>query len=158
MAACPHCQHQPLRARIRAWWGRNASLLGGLVVLGVLLLGGTLYLRFGTFYCVIPKGHTTRSKLKSVENALRQYSIDNGYPTQGQGLAVLVDPPGGEKPYLEAFPRDAWNRPIVYVAPDTLKERECRSGKDLPPFIVFSKGEDGKEGTEDDITSKRRRT
>lgn len=101
--------------------------------------------------CCTPKNKTTRLKLKSVENALWQYSIDHGYPSHFEGLGVLVEPPGGEKPYLRRMPRDAWSRPIAYIGPDVARLR----GEG--PFIVLSAGADGRFGTEDDIYSGRKK-
>ena len=85
---------------------------------------------------------TTRLKLKSIESALKQYSVDHELPSQGEGLRLLVSPPDGGKAYLKDAPKDAWHNNVLYFNP-------ARTGSD--PFELVSRGPDGKEGTDDDV-------
>ena len=88
---------------------------------------------------------TTKIKIKSVESALHQYKVNYGnYPTQGEGLRVLVNPPDGGKPFLKdkEIPKDEFGNEMIYLRP-------ARKGGG--EFEVVSKGPDGQEGTDDDI-------
>lgn len=123
------------------------NCLAGLVVLGCLGTIGVLAV-FSNGSCGGP-AVTTWRRIPAVENALRQYSIDNGYPGQFEGLAVLIDPPGGEKPYLDSGLTDGWGRPLAYIAPETLEILTL--GRSRNRFIVYSAGEDGIYGSDDDI-------
>ncbi|MGK0360186.1 MAG: type II secretion system protein G, partial [Bradymonadia bacterium] len=117
--------------RIRRW---VRKYLAEILMLSVLLgMVGCVALVAMSNGLSNARGYTTRLKLKSVENALRQYSIDNGYPTQAQGLAALVSPPGGEEPYLKDEPRDAWNRPLAYFSGELW--RFGAFGTTSPPFL-----------------------
>jgi general secretion pathway protein G len=92
------------------------------------------------------KIQTTKIKLKSLQQALHQYNVNVGdYPTQGEGLRALLNPPDGLKPMVESMPKDEWGNEILYFNP-------ARKGSG--PFEVVSKGPDGQEGTEDDIRAK----
>lgn len=130
-------------------WARK--YLPELILLSVLvgLVGSVVLVAQSQNYKGAMRG-TTRLKLKSVEQALRQYNIDNDYPTQAQGLAVLNSPPGGERPYFKDWPKDAWNNDIMYYNPPLRGDG---------PFEVKSAGPDGQFGTDDDIypDKKRRR-
>lgn len=133
-----------LRGKLREGRAKGMTLLEIMIVVAILGLLASVIVVAVMNQFENAKVKTTRLKLKSVENALRQYSIDNGYPSQAEGLKVLVNPPGGEKPYLETEPKDAWNNDILYFNP-------ARKGK--APFEVVSKGADGRDGTEDDIST-----
>jgi len=91
---------------------------------------------------------STRIQLKALKGALEQFRMDNGfYPTTEQGLRALVEkpdvPPVHKRwhRYLDAVPRDGWGNEFVYVAPG-----------EGHPYELFSKGPDGLEGTEDDLS------
>jgi len=79
--------------------------------------------------------------------ALDSFEVDNGrYPTESEGLSVLVVPPVDESlhwrgPYLKQLPTDQWGHAYIYHAP-------------VSPQIgyrLLSSGPDGIEGTPDDI-------
>ncbi|MFA6636152.1 MAG: type II secretion system major pseudopilin GspG [Candidatus Omnitrophota bacterium] len=88
----------------------------------------------------------------NIAMALKLYELDNGIsPTTEQGLNALMDRPSTSPapvswtgPYLERHPVDPWGNPYKYRYPGT----HNAGGYDL-----FSSGQDGQEGTEDDVTN-----
>ena len=93
----------------------------------------------------------TRADIKgNLSLALRLYEVDNcRYPSADQALQALLtkptSPPVPESwkgPYIESDPLDPWKQPYVYHYPGNHPPRD---------YDLFSKGPDGKEGTEDDI-------
>lgn len=89
---------------------------------------------------------TTKTSLKTLHGAVIQFKLDTGrYPTEEEGLNVLVEKPSDVKNWQEGgylnsstVPKDAWKHEFIYVAyPD--------NGK---PFLIMSYGADGKEGGE----------
>lgn len=91
------------------------------------------------------KINTTRIKLGSLKQAVQQYYAQVGnYPSQGEGFRALMNPPGGLKPMVEGEPKDEWGNTVMYFNPP-------KNGKGQ--FELISKGPDGQEGTEDDISS-----
>ena len=90
---------------------------------------------------------TTKANLKMLHHAVAQFKMDTGrYPTEEEGLSVLIEPPSDVKGYQTGgyldstdIPRDAWGNDFVYVA-------YPESGK---PYMVVSYGADGQEGGEE---------
>jgi general secretion pathway protein G len=87
--------------------------------------------------------------IKNLSSALELYKLDNGfYPTTEQGLKALLEKPTSApepkkwKQYIESMPRDPWNNDYVYIQPGNKKD-----------FDLYSKGPDGIESEEDDITN-----
>jgi general secretion pathway protein G len=89
---------------------------------------------------------TTRANLRMLHNAISQFKMDTGrYPSEEEGLNVLIEQPSDVKNYQEggyldstAVPKDAWGGDFIYVAyPD--------NGK---PFLIMSYGADKQEGGE----------
>lgn len=84
---------------------------------------------------------TARAQLDAFDKALQAFRIDMGrYPSDGEGLRVLVEPVGGDPrwrgPYLKgAVPPDPWGMPYVYrAAPRAGKDFELSSfGRDRAP-------------------------
>jgi general secretion pathway protein G len=78
-----------------------------------------------------------KADIALIEQALEFWRIDAGrYPTQEEGLAVLVLPTGtGAK--LKKLPNDPWGKPYLYVVPGNNQ-----------PYAVISLGADGKTGGE----------
>jgi general secretion pathway protein G len=81
-------------------------------------------------------------QVESLEGALDLYFLDLGrYPTTAQGLAALVQRPGGSSgwngPYLKNgnVPNDPWGHPYLY-----------RSPSEHGPYEIISLGADGQEG------------
>ncbi len=86
----------------------------------------------------------TRIQLKAVEDSLDVYKIRfNRYPSTAEGLSLLVNPAKG-KALMKAMPKDAWQNDFLYLYPGT---------KNPNGFDLYSKGEDGIDGTEDDISA-----
>ncbi len=87
--------------------------------------------------------------LSYLTTALEAYKLQNGsYPSTQQGLAALATAPTGEPkpqrwtPTLDKVVKDPWGRDYIYVRP----------GKKNPrTYDLISKGEDGIEGTADDL-------
>lgn len=120
-----------------------------LVLLIITLIIGSVALIFQNF-AGSAEVATTRAKIRTLETGLMTYRTNNDfYPTQQQGLEALV-----KRPTLEPLPKlwkqlakedailDPWRRKIEYRNPG----KHNSSGVD-----VFSLGEDGIEGTGDDI-------
>ncbi len=84
-----------------------------------------------------------KAQVQALARALQAYRLDTGhYPSNEQGLAVLMRRPDGEPkwngPYLESsVPLDPWNNPYTY------RFLPARSD-----FEVISWGRDGKPGGE----------
>ncbi len=91
------------------------------------------------------KVETTKANLKSLHSAVTNFKMDTGrYPTEEEGLVVLVEDPGDEgwEPggYLDTteIPKDGWKNDFYY-------ELEPASGM---PFVITSFGADGEESGE----------
>jgi general secretion pathway protein G len=91
----------------------------------------------------------TKLSLHGLKQALRMYSLDHSgkYPTTADGLQVLITLPQKKDnrwrgPYLEVQPLDAWGNALRYVIPGK---------RNRDSFDVYSQGEDGVDGTADDI-------
>lgn len=86
--------------------------------------------------------------MANLTSALEAFKTDNGrYPMTAENLNALVAGPAelGSKwhgPYIPEMPLDAWGRPFIYRFPDKSSPTE---------FELMSTGEDGMEGTNDDI-------
>jgi general secretion pathway protein G len=89
---------------------------------------------------------TTKANLKMLSGAIAQFKMDTGrYPTQEEGLNVLIEKPTDVQNYQEggyldstSLPKDAWGYDFIYVA-------YPESGK---PYVIISDGADGQEGGE----------
>ena len=84
-----------------------------------------------------------KAQISLFETALDTYRLDNyNYPSS---LEALVRDPGMEGtwdgPYLKKIPKDPWGNDYIY------KSEENNS------FVIVSSGQDGMEGTEDDISN-----
>ncbi|MBC8233235.1 type II secretion system major pseudopilin GspG [bacterium] len=90
------------------------------------------------------------TSIESFKTALNLYSIDVGnYPSTEEGLEALWQAPddadGWDGPYVgDPQFTDPWNNPYIYQSPSE------RPGYE---YEIISMGSDGKENTEDDITS-----
>lgn len=99
--------------------------------------------------------NAAKSQIGMLRASLEGYELDmKGFPSTEQGLVALVESPesdGGKStwdgPYINKtnIPKDPWGREYQYEFPPT-------HGKDNYPDI-WSFGEDGEDGTEDDVVS-----
>ncbi|RBP35339.1 type II secretion system protein G (GspG) [Roseimicrobium gellanilyticum] len=120
-----------------------------LVLLIIALIMGGVAVTFQSF-ANSAEVTTTKTKIQNMEASLMAYRTNNGwYPTQQQGLDALAT-----QPTVEPLPRmwkplvksdslyDAWRRKLAYRNPG----KHNSSGVD-----VYSLGEDGVDGTKDDL-------
>lgn len=105
------------------------------------------------------RASVAQTDLRSIASALELYRLDNRtYPTTGQGLAALVEPPvsppiprnWAQNGYLTTLPQDPWGNPYVYQSPGTA------GGFDL--ISLGADGTAGGEGTSSDIVLGGRQT
>lgn len=88
------------------------------------------------------KINTAGIQIKNYADALELYKIKIGrYPNTTEGLESLAKPPKG-KPFVEQVGEDPWGNKYIYQSPGTHNPQK---------FDLSSKGDDGVEGTEDDI-------
>ena len=127
------------------------TLLEMVIVLGIIamILGGSIFAM---------KNIGNAAKLKQVDadakgfdSGLRMYKLNAGnYPTTQQGLQALVDKPSSAPvpkrwaKVAERVSKDPWGNDYIYKFPGK---------KNASEFEIISKGPDGQEGTEDDISS-----
>ena len=89
--------------------------------------------------------------LIKLKGSIQEYELATrgGPPTTEQGLAALVNRPGGEnaprvwRQILKEIPQDQWQKEFQYRRP----------GRNGSAYEIFSAGPDGQVGTDDDITS-----
>ncbi len=127
------------------------TLLEMVIVLGIIamILGGAIFAMKGiTGQAKISQ---TNADFKSIQNSLDMYKLIGGtYPSTSQGLKALVEKPtSAPKPSkwskaMNAEPLDPWKNPYGYKFPGKKNPAE--------PEII-SKGPDGIEGNEDDLSS-----
>ncbi len=115
------------------------EMLVVLAILGLLagLVGPQIVRYLGT-----AKSETARLQIQMLSQGMEMFRLDAGrYPTQGEGLRVLVESPGGQVrwngPYLrDKLPNDPWDRPYLYRFP-------ARNGAG---YEIYSLGADGQPG------------
>jgi general secretion pathway protein G len=98
------------------------------------------------------KAKTAKIQIQGLSSALDLFYLDAGrYPSSAEGLAALVQPPGGigtwNGPYLKGgnLPADPWGKPYVYRSPGEHGAYDISS--------LGSDGQEGGTGTAADITS-----
>lgn len=143
-----------MKMRTSSYLGRAAAAAFTLmeimlVVTIIALLAGLAIFKMGG---VVGVGETAaaRADLQSFRTALVAYRATAGtYPSTAQGLQALVRRPDGEpKPQMwrKVFDgdikQDPWRHDFVY---------KCPGDKNTTSYDLYSVGEDGKAGTEDDI-------
>ena len=91
------------------------------------------------------KVKATKIQLETLSSTVEAFHLDTGrFPTQAEGLQVLVDNPekapvkNWRGPYLKKnkLPVDGWGNAFVYEIPS----------KNKMPFDIYSLGADGKPG------------
>lgn len=131
------------------------SRVGGWVTMCVLLGLGGVSIYFKPFAPGEPRPEEelTRGELSRIAFALRHYRQFAGcYPSEGQGLQVLVAQPEREplpkrwEQILREVPRDGWGHEFRYAEVTESDEFELQ---------LSSAGADGEFGTGDDLTGSR---
>lgn len=121
------------------------------IVLGIIamLLGGAIFASKGILGTA--KVGRADSDFKALTTNLMAYKNNNGfYPTTAQGLKALVEKPGSQPmpkrwtQIMTKMPIDPWDNDYIYRYPGSKIKTE--------PEII-SKGPDGMENTDDDLSS-----
>lgn len=118
------------------------TLLEMVIVLGIIamIMGGAIFAMRGIGSQAKPT--QARADINAYLSALSFYKINKGrYPSTQEGLQALVTSKAMSKINL-----DPWGRDYLYRFPGKINTSE--------PEII-SLGDDGKEGTEDDINSQK---
>ncbi len=138
-----------LRSRSRRRAG--FTLLEMVIVLGIIamILGGAIFAMKGISETA--KVSQAEADFKSIDTALMSYKLLAGnYPTTQQGLKALV-----EKPSSTPVPR-RWNQTSKKIPVDPWKNDygyRFPGKKTASEPEIFTKGQDGMEGTQDDLSS-----
>jgi general secretion pathway protein G len=119
------------------------EIMAVIVIIGLLAAVGAMNFLGQTDRAKVT---TTKANLKMLHNAVAQFKMDTGrYPTQEEGLSVLITQPSDVKNYQPGgylnsttIPKDAWGRDFVYID-------HPESGK---PYVIVSYGADGQQGGE----------
>jgi general secretion pathway protein G len=140
----PHHLHRSIRSSRRGF-----TLMEMIIVLSIIaLLMGLVIMNLSPI-TGIAQDRKARADIQALKVALSAYQLQTGsYPTQEQGLKALWAKPTTEpvpdnwRPVMEEEVLDPWNHPYQYSIP----------GKHNPDkYDVFSMGQDGQAGTDDDI-------
>jgi general secretion pathway protein G len=140
--------HQPHRQLRR---NGGFTLLEMVIVLGIIamLLGGAIYSSLGILGS--SKMGRADADFQTISSNLMQYRTANGfYPSTSQGLKALVERPSANpvprrwSQIMKKMPLDPWDSEYIYRFPGKKNATE--------PEII-SKGPDGLENTQDDLSS-----
>ena len=118
------------------------TILEILVVLSIIALIAAVVSPRLIGYLGKAKSETAALQIDQLKNAVHHFYIDTGrYPTQAEGLAVLVSKPSGSS---------RWDGPYVET-PDALKDPWTRDyaltvGDNPEDFFVSTLGRDGARG------------
>lgn len=129
-------------ANLRRRANAGFTLLEMVIVLGIIamIMGGAIFAMRNISGQAKPT--QAKSDMNAFLSALSFYKINKGrYPNTQEGLKVLVDVKAMSK-----ITQDPWGRDYVYRFPGKINNSE--------PEII-SLGDDGQEGTEDDINSQK---
>jgi general secretion pathway protein G len=110
-----------------------------LVILAVLASTATIYIRGARNKALY---NAAKAQISEFENALEMYELDNQtYPSAGEGLQALRNPPNGLDPYLrKEIPLDPWGSSYQYVVEGN-------------QYRIWSYGQDRADGTADDVSN-----
>jgi general secretion pathway protein G len=127
------------------------TLLEMVIVLGIIamILGGAIFAMKGIGDAA--KIRQVEADFKSLGSALEMYKLNAGqYPTTQQGLKALQDKPTSTPvprrwvQVMSKVPTDPWQSPYGYRFPGKKRANE---------FELISKGPDGIENNQDDLSS-----
>lgn len=136
---------------LRRRQSRGFTLLEMVIVLGIIamILGGAIFAMQGIGNAA--KLRQVEADIKAYDSALRMYKLNAGhFPTTAQGLAALKDKPTTTPvpkrwvQIMSQLPKDPWDNDYGYKYPGSKNPNE---------FEIISKGPDGIEGNDDDISS-----
>lgn len=136
---------------LRRRQSRGFTLLEMVIVLGIIamILGGAIFAMRGIGDAA--KLRQVEADIKAYDSALRMYKLNAGhFPTTSQGLAALKDKPTTTPvpkrwvQIMSQLPKDPWDNDYGYKYPGS---------KNATDFEIISKGPDGIEGNDDDISS-----
>lgn len=108
-------------------WVRKtgATILEVLIVLSIIALIAAVVGPRVIGYLGTAKSKTAQLQIKNLSNAAQLFYVDIGrYPSQAEGLSVLVTRPAGNEdwngPYMASAEAlvDPWGRDYLYGAPD----------------------------------------
>ena len=97
---------------------------------------------------------TTMASLRALDEAVLQFKMDTGrYPTEDEGLTVLIEPPSDVENYPEGgylrtneLPKDAWGNEFFYI-------RSPETGQAYDIMSFGADDEEGGEGYDEDLHS-----
>jgi general secretion pathway protein G len=130
-------------------YNKGFTLIEIMVVVAVIALLGAMI--GPTLFNKLQQAEATRvaQDIRAIESALKFYRLDNfSYPTQGQGLAALINAPSGAEDrwngaYLESMPMDPWGQVYLYSFPST-------QGRDFDVFTLGADQQENGEGADQD--------
>ena len=141
-----------IRKSFRSRLAAGFTLLEMVIVLGIiaLLLGGAIGV-VGPKILNSAKIRKVEGDIQSFKSAFMTYWTNAGYyPTTQQGFDALVNKPSSPpvpkrwQKLLDEMPKDPWGNEYIYRFPGS---------KDPQEPEIISKGPDGQENTDDDISS-----
>ena len=127
-------------SRKRKRGARSAfSLMELMVVIVILGLLAGLVVAKTRSYIVLSKQNSARVEIAKIREAVESYyAVYGRYPTNEEGIRVLVEPsPRFPEGLLNKIPKDPWGNPYVYNNP----------GKEAA-YDLICYGADGREGGE----------
>lgn len=134
------------------WTKRSGvTILEVLIVLAIIAMIAAVVGPRLIGYLGRAKSETASLQLDQIGNALQLFYIDTGrYPTNAEGLTVLVTSPPGDStwqgPYLESTDAltDPWNRNYLYEEP---------TQNELPAISTLGRdGQNGGRGEDKDLS------
>lgn len=138
-------------AKARGATARGFTLLEMVIVLGIIALILGAAIQFSSGIGGTARDQAARAKIQEFMTKLEAYRVDAGrYPTEQQGLKALVERPTTApepkrwRKHFSKLPPDPWGNEFIYRNPGRI---------DPSTFEILSKGEDGEQDTDDDISS-----